>query len=151
MNRYMLYSHAHNAYVSDAYYDHDGVFTISFTTKHNKAKKCTCRRDAEMAARTIDSTINGMDLDIMGEYEVESKTMIFKERPYTSHPGCQNMTDIYERYDNLKKSYNKLEHCNESLQNELILLRERYDNLESENDKLKRIITKIRKEVEDEL
>ena len=69
MSKYMLYSHAHNAYIADAYYNQDGVLTISFTTNRNKAKKSTYRRDAENAARTIDQMLTGMDLDIMDEKE----------------------------------------------------------------------------------
>lgn len=128
MSKYMLYSHAHNAYIAAAYYDHDGDVTISFTTDSNKAKRCTYHRDARNTARTIDRMLTGMDLDIMDEYEIESKAVIFKESHYTNHPCYKDMTDIYEK-----------------------MLTDRIEKLESESDKLKEIIAKIRKEeAEDE-
>ena len=108
-----------------------------------KAELDGLRQDYDILAKDYE-TLNNAHKGLLKEHDhvirVRDARIRENKRLYNDLVNARSdFEDLCRRYNDGKESYNKLEHCNESLQNELIMLREKYDNLEDDYDRLKHI------------
>ena len=101
------------------------------------------RNDYDILAKdyeVLDNAHKGLRKEFDHVIEVRDARIRENKRLYNDLVNARSdFEDLCRRYNDGKESYNKLEHCNESLQNELIALREEYDNVASDYDRLKHI------------